>query len=363
MKALIRTFGAMVGGLGLLLVAACASGGQVDTGGGDGGDSDGKVHLTMFIWAGSHQGDVPRQVVKNYLATHENVEIDFVESNNTVTYPKMVAAKRTTPDDNYVDFGFFNASTMAQGDVDGMWDALDPQAVPNMANVLPDYQRPGNHGVGYQASVIGMLYNKEKVSTPPSSWSALWDPKYRGRITTFDYQWQALVLAARLSGGGEKNIDPGFETWSKNAEQFKALVNSNDQLKNLLVTGDAWMAPWFSAIADDWIDEGAPLGFTVPKEGAIAFPTYLATVTNLTDAQKKVAHDIINLLLEAQNARKYGELTSSIPLVDNSGLKPKNKFQRLDVAEKAMQFDWGEIAKQDAKWRKRWDREVKSQLG
>lgn len=362
MKTLIRKFGALAGGLGLLLTASCASGGQVDTGKG-GGDSDGKVHLTMFIWAGSHQGDVPRKVVKDYLATHENVEIDFVESNNTVTYPKMVAAKRTTPDDNFVDFGFFNASTLAQGEVDGMWDTLDEKAAPNMGKVLPKYQRPKNHGVGYQASVIGMLYNRNKVTKAPDSWSALWDPKFRGRVTTFDYQWQPLVLAARAQGGSEKNIDPGFETWSKNAKQFKALVNSNDQLKNLLVTGDAWLAPWFSAIADDWIDEGAPFGFTIPEEGGIAFPTYLATVTNLSDEQKKVAHDIINLLLAPENARKYGELTKSIPLTTNSGLQPKKRYQRIEVAEQAMQFDWGEIAKQDAAWRKRWDRDVKSRMG
>ncbi|WP_028920935.1 ABC transporter substrate-binding protein [Pseudonocardia acaciae] len=348
-------------GVALLLTAACASGKRVDTAPGS-GDDDGAVHLTMFIWAGSHQGDVPRQVVKQYLASHPGVTIDFVESNNTVTYPKMVAAKRTTPNDNYVDFGFFNASTLAQGEVDGMWDPLNPSAIPNMATVLPAYRTDGDRGVGYQATVFGLLYNKDKVPAPPESWSALWDPAFAGRVTTFDYQWQALTLAARLGGGGEHNIEPGFRTWSQRANQFKALVSSNDQLKNLLVTGDAWVAPWFSAIARDWIREGAPLGFTVPREGGIAFPTYLAVVTNLSPERKKVAQEVINLLLDAGNAGRYGELTGSIPLVRDARFASDDPNQRIEVAERAMRFDWVSIAKNDAAWRQRWDRDVKSQM-
>ncbi|MGH2405754.1 MAG: hypothetical protein ACRDGN_15030, partial [bacterium] len=56
-----------------------------------------KVKLTMFIWAGSNQGVVPREVVARYLRTHPDVEIEFWESNNAVTYPRMIAAKQVDP--------------------------------------------------------------------------------------------------------------------------------------------------------------------------------------------------------------------------------------------------------------------------
>lgn len=348
-----------VAGTGCLFALAACGGASSSP------SSGGKTHVTMFIWAGSHQGDVPRAVVKQYLAEHPDVQIDFVESNNTVTYPKMAAAKKTTPNDNYVDFGFFNASTFAQGEVDKMWEPLDKNAVPNLSHVLPAYLPSGDLGAGYQTTLSGLIYNKDKVSTPPTSWTDLWNPKYKGEVSIFDYQWIPLVVAARLNGGDENNIDPGFKVWAQHADQIKALVSSNDQLKNLLVSGDATLGYWWSSITQVWMDEGAPFGFAVPAEGAVAFPSYLATVTNLSPKQKKVAEDIINLLLEPKNAGEYGRLTGAIPLTDDAELTAAQKSDpnlQLSLVEKAMQLDWGTMARSDASWRKRWDTEVKAHM-
>jgi putative spermidine/putrescine transport system substrate-binding protein len=60
--------------------------------------SDGPVRITFFIWAGSNQGVVPREVFKAYREARPEVTIEELESTNAITYPKMVAARRTTPD-------------------------------------------------------------------------------------------------------------------------------------------------------------------------------------------------------------------------------------------------------------------------
>ena len=57
------------------------------------------MEITFFIWAGSNQGIVPMEVIEAYRAEHPEVTINILESNNAITYPQMVAAKRTTPDD------------------------------------------------------------------------------------------------------------------------------------------------------------------------------------------------------------------------------------------------------------------------
>lgn len=326
----------------------------------------GPVSLTMFVWTGSNQNVVPEELAAQYKKEHPNVKLKLLESNNTVTYPKMVAAKKTTPDQNYVDFGFFNASTWAQGVVDGMWDKLDLRMIPNAKHVLPEYLPSDHTGVGYETTVMGLTYNKKYVTTPPTSWSDLWSSKYVGKVTTFDYQWEALVVAARLNGGSEKNIQPGFDIWSKHAKNFKALVTSNDQLENLLVTGDAWIAPWYQSITSQWAAGGAPLGYVTPKEGAIAFPAYLCAVTNLTPDQKYVAQDLINRLLEPHNAGRYGALTGNIPLTGNATLTRAQKSDpnlQLSVAKKAMQFDWATIAKDNTAWSSEWDSQVKANRG
>ena len=134
----------------------------------------------------------------------------------------------------------------------------------------------------------------------------------------FDYDTRAIAMAARLNGGDEHNADPAFKVWADNAKNLRALVDTNDALKNLLVSGDAWVAPWFSSISKVWIDEGAPLAFAVPKEGAVAFPFYLMIGKGSTPDQIGVCSDLINDLLAPDNAARYGELTFAIPVVKNA---------------------------------------------
>ncbi len=323
------------------------------------------TRLTFFIWAGSNQGVVPTEVINAYKAAHPDVTIDVLESNNAITYPKMVAARRTTPDNPIVDCGFFNVDSITRGDVDDMWEAMDPAKIPNMANVLPKYDRPDHRGVAYQMSAIGLLYNKNAYKVPPDSWSALWDPANKGRVIMIDYDTRALVIAARLNGGGETNIDPGFKTWADHADNIQALVDSNDAVKNALSSREAWIAPWFSSIALLWIKEGAPFGFVIPKEGAIGFPLYLSIVKGVTPAQRMVCESLINTLLDAKNAGRYGELTASIPTVANAELTAEQQNSpelNIDVAKKSIVLDYSTIATNTADWHRRWDREVKRRM-
>lgn len=352
MKTSLRTLAAAAS---LLLSASAAAMAQ----------SADPVEITFFIWAGSNQGVVPTEVIEKYRAEHPNVTINILESNNTITYPKMVATHRTTPDDPLVHCGFFNIDSMTKGDVEGMWVPMDPARVTNMANLIPEYRRPEDRGVPFQMSGIGILYNKDQVKEPPDSWADLWDPKNKGRVTMFDYDTRMLSIAARLNGGDEKNPDPGFETWAENAANFRALVDSNDAVKNLLVSGDAWMAPWFTGLSYVWINEGAPLGFAIPKEGAIAFPLYLAIVDGVDEAEKAVCEELINAILEPDNAGRYAKLTYGIPLVANATLDEQQKTDpllSLDIAKNAIQLDYGHIGEVASDWRQRWDREVKTQM-
>ncbi|MCC6306429.1 MAG: extracellular solute-binding protein [Rhodobacteraceae bacterium] len=320
------------------------------------------VTITFFIWAGSNQGIVPMEVIEAYRAAHPNVTIEILESNNTITYPKMVATRMTTPDDPLVHCGFFNVDSMNKGDVDDMWESMNPERITNMANVIETFIREDRRGVGYQMSGIGILYNRDKVTTPPDSWTVLWSEGHDKQVTFFDYDTRMLAIAARLNGGDEHNIDPGFATWAKAVGNIRALVDSNDGVKNLLVSGDAYYAPWFSSLASVWIKEGAPLAFAAPKEGLIAFPIYLTIAKGVTDGERAVCEDLINTLLEPPNAGRYGELTFSIPVVRNAAQSPEqlaNPMLNMDLAETAVLLDYKYIAEESAAWRERWDREVK----
>src|SRR5262245_11250308 len=203
-----------------------------------------KTKLTMFIWAGAGQGVLPREVVASYLKKNPEVEIEFWESTNAITYPKMLAAKQANPNAPLVNFGYFNVDLSNRGDADDMWVALDPARIPALNRLPAGMRRPGNLGTGYGIINVGLMYNKNLVKDPPNSWTARWDPKWRGKVVFFDNNFMPLVLAARLNGGSEKQVDPGFKVWAENAQNIRALPTTNDALKNILVTGEAQIAPW-----------------------------------------------------------------------------------------------------------------------
>lgn len=322
-----------------------------------------KVKLTMFIWAGANQGVVPREVVAEYLKSHPNVEIEFLESNNTVTYPKMVATRKVTPDKPLVNFGYFNVDATAQGDIDDMWLPIDPKNVSNIKDLIPSMRRKGDVGVGYGVTAIGVMYNKNLVKEVPTSWSTLWDPKYR--VTFFDGDWRPLIMAARANGGDESNIDPGFKVWTQHAKNIVALATSNDQVKNMVVSGEAHVAPWFRSIQSVWEKEGAPLGFAVPKEGMVAWPIYLQIAKGTTPAQKRVAEEIINELLAPKWNSRYCDLTNRAPGNRNAklgkDLESDPVYSKKNM-EELINLDWTTISKNQQVWRERWAREVKRKM-
>jgi putative spermidine/putrescine transport system substrate-binding protein len=322
-----------------------------------------RVRLTMFIWAGANQGVVPREVVARYLRSHPEVEIEFWESNNAVTYPRMIAAKQADPNRPLINFGYFNIDISNRGDTDDMWVPMSPARIPAINRVHRTLRRPGNRGVGYGISGLGLMYNKNIVREAPTSWADLWDPKWRGRVTFFDNNFIPLVLAARMNGGSETNIDAGFRVWAENARNLRALVTSNDQLRNLLVTGEAHIAPWFASIYKFWETEGAPLGFAVPKEGMVAFPIYLQIVKGSTPEQIRVAEEIINELLTTENNARYARLTFGVPSLPDAEMAESVRAilspRQLDTA---IWLDWATMGQKASEWRQRWERDVKSRL-
>jgi putative spermidine/putrescine transport system substrate-binding protein len=326
-----------------------------------------QVNLTHFIWVGGGQGVVPREVVPAYEKDHPNVKIELYEGTNSVTYPKMVAAMEADPNKPLINFGFFNVDATVKGYKAGLWDTLDEKKIPNMKTIYDSYRRPQNKGIGWGLTGIGLIYNTDKVKVPPTSWLDLLDPKYKGKVVSFDYGFNLLLLPILGAiGASAKNDEEGWKLITKAAQagQFLSFGASNEDVKAPVVRGDAWIAPWFSSQARIWAkDEKAPIGYVVPKEGQLAFPLYFQIVKGSSPKQVEVASDIINTYLDPTTLSRYCNLTQSIPAskdaVLSDDLKNDPAFMKAAV-EKALQADWDTAAERDAEWRKRWDREVKA---
>jgi putative spermidine/putrescine transport system substrate-binding protein len=324
--------------------------------------------LTMFVFSGGEQGTVAKEVVGKFLKENPAVKIDFYEESNAVAYPKIRAARSANPDKPLVNFGYFNANATAMGDQDGMWLSLDAGKIPNLNDISPTYRRRADHGVGHSISPIGIAYNKEKVKTPPKSWSDIWsNTEYKGRVILFDYLWPytGVIQAAKENGGSEADLEPGMKLWAKHTDQILALVTSTQQAQNLLARGDAWVTIWAKGNVQQWADAGVPVEFVVPKEGVIAFPLFFQMLAGSTPEQQDVASKIINALLEPAALARWCELNGVAPTSSKVQLPARmasDPAYSKDAVANAIQLDWPTLARKDAEYREKWDRIVKTQL-
>ncbi|MEC0235987.1 extracellular solute-binding protein [Paenibacillus kribbensis] len=356
----------------MLLLTACGS--SVSTSQATNGNSDGgqKIKLSMFIWAGANQDVVPKEVVADYVKKHPNVQVDFVESSNSVMYPKMVAGQKADPNNPVVNFGYFNADASAKGLNDDMWEPLNPSIVTHMQDIPEQYHTKDNRGIVWGVTNFALVYNKDLVKTPPTSWNDLWEnPQFKDKVALWDYMFYSYIapvieLKGKELGATYDKPEAAFDFWGKHTDQVRTLVNSNDQLKNLLISGEALVAPFSSQTAQTWInDEGAPLAVAIPKEGFVSFPYSLQVVKGSTPEQTRVANEIINELLKPENLTKYAEATGT-PVTSTAAQVP-DKYKNdpsFSVAEqkKGLNPDWSAMARGASEWKDLWDRLVKTKL-
>ena len=99
-----------------------------------------------------------------------------------------------------------------------------------MKDIYANARMVGDRSIGVGFIATGLAYNKDVFKkngwAAPTSWADLSDPKYKGKVVippiTNGYGLLTLVMTARMNGGGEEKIDPGFD-----AVQRKSLPTSS----------------------------------------------------------------------------------------------------------------------------------------
>jgi spermidine/putrescine transport system substrate-binding protein len=163
---------------------------------------------------------------------------------------------------------------------------IDFDNIPNISNIDPKYMEksrafdPQNrYSVPYCWGTIGILYNTSMVAPEdaPTSWNALWDPKYKDDILMQDSVRDAFMVAEKLLGYDVNTTDP--EKLKKCRDLLikqKPLVQAYvvDQVRDKMIGGEAAMAVIYSGellYVQECLEEaGSPyvLKYVIPKEGS-----------------------------------------------------------------------------------------------
>jgi putative spermidine/putrescine transport system substrate-binding protein len=164
---------------------------------------------------------------------------------------------------------------------------VNVKLVPSWNDFIPQLKSPshntvdGKHyGVSLQWGPNVLLYNTGKVSPEPTSWKAIYDPKYKGKVSVPDNPIQIADAALYLSKADPSlGIKDPYELTTKQLDAATALLKKQRPLikkywaldsdeVDLFKNGDAAIgAAWpFATITLQ--DAGVPVKDKIPVEGA-----------------------------------------------------------------------------------------------
>ncbi len=251
-----------------------------------------------------------------------------------------------------------------QAVADGLVQRVDEKTVPNLAQVYPAYRKvTKGFGVPQAYSVVGLAYNTKKVKTPPTSWKDLFKPEYKGQVGVVNLNSSLgvafLVMLAKMNGGSEENIEPGFQAFKNLMGSVSAVAPRPGALAALFERDEVAIAPLWNNTILTLRERGLPVDWVVPKEGAIVIMSVMNMVANTKYAP--LAAEFISDAI----GRDY-QLKAAVPPYffgpTNSGVNLPSAMRRYlptrpEEVEQLLSLDWTAINKNRQAWTDRFNRE------
>lgn len=341
-----------------LTASACSAAEQAEQqaeSGSSGGDSD---VLTVSIFGGSWGTAVEDNVIKPFEEEHD-VEIRPVESTSTVALGKL------RQDSGAFDVALLDSGVSELARAGGLVQTIPEKDLSNLSDLSDRAVLRDDDGVwavtmGFWA--LGIAYNTEEVDDPPTSWSDLWDETYAGAVTVPSPDTTGglpmLVQAASMNGGSEKNVDPGFD---KLAElDVAAYFDSSGTASNLIQSGEAIIGAHYNPGAWPMTDQGLPIEWVAPKEGALAADSRWHIADGASNPE--LAREFIDFASSADAQAGIAEDLYVAPANTKVELSEETQGRMpygADGSLSDLQFsDWNDINKHRSEWTKKWNKVV-----
>jgi len=190
----------------------------------------------------------------------------------------------------------------------GLLAELDLEKIPHVQDLEPHLQQLAfdpthQFAIPYLWGTAGIGYNADVVTEPPTSWEALWDPQFSGRISMLNDEREVFGVALRSLGYSLNSVDPqAIQEAKQKLILQKPLVKAytSEQFDQLLVAGEVVLAhAWGGPIARA-MRERPSIRYAIPQEGGTIWTDCLAVLAS--SHNQALAMDFINYLLDEEVA-------------------------------------------------------------
>jgi len=158
---------------------------------------------------------------------------------------------------------------------------IDPSRLSNYNDLYDQFKMPSYitrdgqlYGANFAWGPTLMVYNPEQVTEAPTSWRALLDERYAGKIST----WNAPIQIAQYALLLDPKPENPYDLTDQQLAQVKDLLvqqrplirtywNLGDELKQLMASGEVVISDAWPYVAVGLRDEEIPVAEVIPSEG------------------------------------------------------------------------------------------------
>ncbi len=286
--------------------------------------------VVVGTWGGDYQNLLQKFI--NPMVASDGVNVIFDTGNATARNTKLKAERNSRR--GSMDVAFLGDLDMYDASTVGVFETPNEEHIPNLANVIETFRTP--YSIPHIFSAMVLVYNREKISTPPASFKETLDPKYKGRVGFSDILYNFNTLFAGLAEGGKgDSFEPGYAFLKKLRANKPKVFPSNEAVATAFKSGEIWIACMWKARALQWREAGLPLEFVIPEEGAI--PVTFEAAVPKNSRNKKAAWKYMNALLVPSGQVSFADTMGYAPTVKNAKLPPE--------LQKSVGFSEGELAR------------------
>ena len=265
------------------------------------------------------------------------------------------ARMRAEKDSPQLDMYMFSGGQEVTAKAEGLTQPIAGAA--RMSEIPAQLRDPDGHWLVWGVIAEGILYRTDKIAQPPTSYRDFFRPELAGHVAfphiTNGYGMDFLVMLARMEGGGEANIAPGFEAMKR--LRGATIFRAPSDVQTLFSQGDIWIMPYDAASAVRTARMGLPIAFATPREGAPAVFLTACIAKNTRNADMAAA--VIDRMLSPE---------SQVAVAREVVWGPSNPTVQLppDIAATVARPDQLAVLDRDtinakrSEWTERWNREI-----
>jgi len=244
------------------------------------------------------------RVVYDTFATNEDLYVKMKQGGSSydVVFPSDYMIERMIREDLLLEMDLENIP---------MFEKIDDKFLDI------DYDPNNIYSVPYMWGTVGIIYNTKMVDRELTAWADLWDEAFSKEIIMLNSQRDTLAVALKKLGYSmnTRNIKELEEARDELiAQKPLVLAYLGDEVKDVMIGGEAAIAVVWSGDAQAMIEENPDLKYVIPAEGTNLWVDAMVIPKNAENVEG--AEKFINFMtrpdIAAMNADYIG-YSSPIP--------------------------------------------------